>query len=292
MGPRAPTAAFEAASRRVFSMEAGLAAAHAHRAYRLDERVGSGSVAEVWRAVGSDDCTVALKLLRQELAGRRNAEALLDRELSVLERVSHPSIVSAGGMVAGNRLMPNPPRAARAIVLEWLGGGDLVSVAGAHAKHWIDAAIDIAAAIEHLHGFGIVHGDVKARNVLFDAGGRARLVDFSCAKPIGSRLRQAIGTATQQRPRLTGHRVSEDDDIFAFAALLHELLHGHPPFVKGSVSRLSKLSTSREWWSGVDSSGATDELASNISNLLGASVRTRSSEIGKIRGWLRAVRAQ
>lgn len=251
-------------------------------AYRIEERIGSGSVSEVWRARAPDGAIVAIKQLRPELAGQRRAHELLKREHRLLEHATHPAIVASSGFVAAERLEPAARRVSPAIVLEWLGGGDLVSLAGADPKHWVNAAIDMTAALRHLHGLGIVHGDVKARNVLFDEHDRARLVDFSCAMPAGTKLEHAIGTASQQKPRSGSHIVSEDDDIFAFAALLYELLAGQAPFVAAAG----------EWPGHGESSSAIDKLRRFVAKLLNRVARTVPRDLDEIGERLLAVRRE
>jgi serine/threonine protein kinase len=212
--------------------------------FRLDARVGRGVVAEVWRAAAPDDSSAALKFLKPEYAAHAAARDLLRREGRWLQELSHPSIVSSGGLVDGASVAMQPHPISEALVLEWLGGGDLVSLAGADPEHWIHAAIDVAAGLSYLHEYGLVHGDVKARNVLFDDAGKARLIDFSCALRLGTLLRRPHGTITQQRPRSDGHIVQVDDDVFAFAALLYELFTGRPPFAgdtSGSARPLRDL---------------------------------------------------
>ena len=73
-----------------------------------------------------------------------------------------------------------------ALALQYLPGGDLVSLAGVDPRHWLRAAYAVHAALTHLHSLGYAHRDVKARNVLFDARGRARLIDFASALPLGA----------------------------------------------------------------------------------------------------------
>jgi len=83
-------------------------------------------------------------------------------------------------------------------------------------------------ALRYLHRRGLVHRDLKARNVMLDTDGRARLIDFGSAAAIGSPWRAAGTTAEQRPPGYTGQLQSAGDDAYAFAALVFELLHGRP----------------------------------------------------------------
>src|SRR5690606_8940870 len=100
------------------------------------------------------------------------------REHRVLARIDHPHVVRALGFAERDGVA--------VLVTELLSGGDLVPLAGGPPAHWLPAARGVAAALRAVHAAGFVHGDVKARNVLFDAGGRAKLIDFGSARPIGA----------------------------------------------------------------------------------------------------------
>ncbi len=205
------------------------------------ERIGSGAITEVWLAAISDGTRVAVKRLAPKWAGHPAAARLLRDEVKWLAEASHPSIIRQLGWIdAESSSAPDESAfAGPAIVLEYLDGGDFVSLAGAAPEHWLAAACAIADALEYLHRRRIVHGDIKATNVLFDRSERPRLIDFSCARRAGEVTSYAIGTKSQQRSRSTGHIVSTDDDSFAFAALLFELLEGRPPFVDPAGRRAS-----------------------------------------------------
>ena len=82
----------------------------------------------------------------------------------------------------------------------------------------------------HVHGRGFVHGDVKTANVLLDADGGARLVDFGSAQPIGGRLPTAGSPYSISPERLEGAPATPADDVYAFGVMLYELVSGHPPF--------------------------------------------------------------
>jgi serine/threonine-protein kinase len=159
--------------------------------------------------------------------------ALVRAEAKWLAQFAHPHIVRCFGTIAPKDAQYDDGswNSRPGLVLELLDGGDLVGVAGLPVAHWRHAALAVLDALEYLHARDHVHGDVKARNVMFAADGSVRLVDFTSCLRCGFHCTAPIGTASQQRPRSRGHIVSEDDDLFAFAALLFELMAGRPAFV-------------------------------------------------------------
>jgi serine/threonine-protein kinase len=186
------------------------------------ERFGGGGSAELWRATEAGGRVVALKMLKSELRERPGARASLVREHELLRELEHPRIVATHGLVEVNGVP--------ALALEYLGGGDLASLIGAEPRHWLRAAADVAAALRFMHVRGFVHRDVKARNVLFDAADRARLVDFGSVLPIGAPVAYGGATAAHRAPHRAPGPVAPADDCYAFAALLYELLAGRLPY--------------------------------------------------------------
>jgi serine/threonine protein kinase len=164
--------------------------------------LGGGGTATVLHGEDAARRPVALKMLKRELARHPHAERLLEHEARMLASVRHPNVVACRGVV---RL----PDGRLALALDYLAGGDLVSLAGAAPALWADAALAVAAALGHCHARGVVHGDVRARNVLFAADDSARLVDFASAR----RVADGASPATDAR---------------AFAALVYELVTGAP----------------------------------------------------------------
>ena len=200
----------------------------------LGTRLHSGEVVDVYRgfargATGPADSEartaptpVAVKLTRERWRGHRGAIELVAREHRVLASIHHPHVVRPRGWAERGGVA--------ALVTEFLPGGDLVPLAGGPARHWLPAARAVASALAAVHSAGFVHGDVKARNVLFDAGGRAKLVDFGSAERIGAR--RGTGGRTRAHEPLTFElsTASPVEDAYAFAVLLYELLAGRLPF--------------------------------------------------------------
>jgi serine/threonine protein kinase len=188
----------------------------------LVERIALGPVAQVWRARSAQGHACIVKFPIEGLAEHRGAARLIEREWTLLKLASQPGVVTAVGLVdacTGPGLMT-----------EFLPGGDLVPLAGSDARHWAAAASDVAATVQGLHARGLVHRDLKLRNVLFDAGGRATLIDFALAGRIGDRGIGG-GTAAYRRPdQRGGDAATPAEDVYAFAVMIYELLRCVLPF--------------------------------------------------------------
>ncbi len=117
------------------------------------------------------------------------------------------------------------------LVFDWLANGSLDQFRGRSFATWLSRLPEVAAALAWLHGNGLVHGDVKASNVMLAADGRALLADFGNLLPIGATRNahaavSGFSASPQQRAQLPAQPA---DDIYGLGALLHELLYGQPP---------------------------------------------------------------
>lgn len=201
---------------------------------------------------------VVIKLLPPELAGEV-ALKRFKREIAVLVKLQHPHIVPIIGMGASDEMMWYVmPYIAGASLEERLRGGPMPLDAGLEALH------EIADALAHAHGIGVVHRDLKPANVLFQ-GGHAVLGDFGVAHARLEMLRSSSGTSlgamrkslASAAGRLTdkgfavgtpGYMAPEqfqgDDpadaraDVYALAMVGYEILTGRAPFAEYRGARL------------------------------------------------------
>lgn len=201
---------------------------------QLDELLHVGELTDVWRAVAAPSRSVAgrsiaLKMLQPRWLDHPGAVALLRREHRALARLRHPSIVETFGYVERSDRC--------AVSLEYVPCGDLVPLAGAEPRHWTGLVLDVVDALGHVHACGLVHGDVKARNVLIAATGHAKLVDFGSSVEIGQPLLRGGRTAAHlPRDVRLARRIAAESaqagpalDVYALAVLLYELLSGRLP---------------------------------------------------------------
>jgi len=195
----------------------------------VHEKIGSGASADVYKAWDAGLATpVALKLLRPEAAaaGLRSDEFL--REGRLLARISQRNVLR----VYGAAVHDGRP----GLWNEWIEGRALDAIveadgpfAGAEAVH---VGIELCAALAAIHAAGLVHGDVKASNVLRERGGRIVLADLGAAgapDTLNASLRtQATPTYLSPQSRDGAPRAAADD-LYALGVLLHFLSTGVYP---------------------------------------------------------------
>jgi serine/threonine-protein kinase len=207
--------------------------------YALRQRIESGAMAEVYLA---DDLQlgrqVAVKVLQAKQAGDPKAVERFRREARAAAALNHPNLVTVfdWGIDAGRPFL----------VMQYVAGSDLRHViAQRRTLPEVEAlrlAADIAAGLEVAHRHGIVHRDVKPRNVLVDPNGNALLADFGIAAPSDESAEDGsvYGTALYVSPeQALGQAVDGRGDLYSLGALLYELLTGAPPFTGETASEVA-----------------------------------------------------
>ncbi|MCB9891477.1 MAG: serine/threonine protein kinase [Planctomycetes bacterium] len=217
--------------------------------YEIEEQVGEGGFAQVYRAIQHEPVrrTVAIKMLKPGFHGATAIERFR-RESQLLASLDHPSIATifdAGQTVEG----------APFFVLEYVEGLPITTYCdeqGSSLEQRLEILIEVCEAVHHAHLKGLIHRDIKPGNVLVkrDAATRKplpRVIDFGIAKLLeeerdGRRDALAlrpIGTPAYVSPEQAGVGSSDVDvrtDIYSLGALLCELLTGEPPFPELATS--------------------------------------------------------
>lgn len=219
--------------------------------YLLEEPLGRGATGTVWRASqretagaeaavpGQPGETVAIKVLKEELASDPDIVMRFLRERSVLLRLTHPNIVRVRDLVVEGDLL--------ALVMDLVDGPDLHRYLRENGPLTPVAAAlltaQIADALAASHADGVVHRDLKPANVLLmQRGGEMHpmLTDFGIARladsPGLTRTQEFVGTPAYVAPESAeGRPQTSAVDIYGAGILLYELVTGRPPFSGGSA---------------------------------------------------------
>ncbi|MGW2828344.1 serine/threonine-protein kinase [Streptomyces sp. NPDC001286] len=219
--------------------------------YLLEEPLGRGATGTVWRArqretagaeaavPGQPGETVAIKVLKEELASDADIVMRFLRERSVLLRLTHPNIVRVRDLVVEGDLL--------ALVMDLVEGPDLHRYLRENGPFSpVGAALltaQIADALAASHADGVVHRDLKPANVLLARYGdrmHPMLTDFGIARladsPGLTRTHEFVGTPAYVAPESAeGRPQTSAVDIYGAGILLYELVTGRPPFNGGSA---------------------------------------------------------
>ena len=221
------------AATRASAVFSALAAALSPR-YRLEREVGSGGMATVYLARDlKHERDVAIKVFRADVAAVVGADRFLD-EIKTTAHLKHPHILPLfdSGSV----------ESALFYVMPFIDGESLRDRLRREARLPIAVTVrilrEVADALAHAHGRGIVHRDVKPDNVLI-ADRHVFLADFGVARALARHAEgvtitgtgMLIGTPAYMSPeQVTGGAVDHRTDVYAFGAMAYELLAGTPPF--------------------------------------------------------------
>jgi serine/threonine protein kinase len=220
--------------------------------YEVISAIGAGGMGEVYKARDTRlDRSVAIKVLPAHLSADPDFRARFDREARVISTLSHPNICTLHDV--------GSDRDVDFLVMEYLEGETLAERLARGAlpiDQVLRYAIEIAAALDRAHRSGIVHRDLKPGNIMLTKTG-AKLLDFGLAKPAdplnssapsaqsATALRpltaegSIIGTIQYMAPeQLEGREADPRTDIFAFGAILYEMVTGRRPFEAKSKASL------------------------------------------------------
>jgi serine/threonine protein kinase len=205
--------------------------------YDILDELGRGGMGVVYKAFHRNlKRMVALKIILPE-----NIESDIatlkrfKREAELHARLSHPNIVHVydSGEIDGIHFF----------AMDFVTGTQLSKMIGSpefKLHHRVAIVRQVAGALHHAHGHGVIHRDIKPDNIIVDAGWKANLVDFGIAKPTDmdgqeniTRQGLAVGTPHYMAPeqfRPTLGEVGAHTDVYSLGAVLYHTLVGRPPF--------------------------------------------------------------
>jgi serine/threonine protein kinase/Tol biopolymer transport system component len=239
--------------------------------YEVRAPLGKGGMGEVFLAtdtkLGRD---VALKVLPEDFAKDSERVARFRREAQVLASLNHPNIGAIYGLEEDNGHL--------FLVIELVEGEDLGKRLGRGRLPLEEAmafAVQIAAGLEEAHERGIVHRDLKPANVMITSDDKAKILDFGLARVLQEENVESrdsstsptltaamtgagaiLGTAAYMSPeQARGKRVDRRADIWAFGAILFEMLTGGKAFTGGTATdQIASVVKSEPDWTRLPSS--------------------------------------
>src|SRR5262245_21104854 len=195
--------------------------------YKVTGRIGAGAFGVVYRAVDEQlQREVAIKIVRPTKEEEADGDNLL-AEARLMARLSHPAIVpvfDVGQLNNGSVF----------IVSKLIEGQDLSRLMKSQRhshRQSAELVAQIADALDYAHGRGVVHRDVKPKNILINADGSPVLADFGLALQQseygrGARFAGTPAYMSPEQARLEGHRVDGRSDVYSLGTVLYELLTG------------------------------------------------------------------
>jgi serine/threonine protein kinase len=213
---------------------AGQPSPDAWGAYTITGEIGQGSYGTVYRALDADlGLELALKVIRPRDPGDQAAATVALQEARLLAQITHPNVVRIyGAERVGSEV---------GIAMELVQGQTLHRIVAAQGPFSANETMllggDLCRAVAAVHGARLLHGDIKANNVMRAQGGRTVLMDFGAGRDLKSmpnRTKRAAGTPLYLAPEvLSGGTPTVAADIYSIGVLLFYLstgtypVHGH-----------------------------------------------------------------
>jgi len=204
--------------------------------YALEEPMGVGGFAEVWKALETTaGRRVALKIFFDHVMSDPSQAAVFLHEARKQARLEHERVTPIYYCHLDPRNGPGPYY----IAMKLMPGGTLDALLRGRIQLPVPEALtiirDVLQGLDVAHAAGIIHRDIKPRNVLFDKRGRATLADFGIAKDLGAethtRIGTVMGTPEYMSPEQSmGQTVTRASDIYSVGVMLYEMLSGKPPY--------------------------------------------------------------
>ena len=269
--------------------------------YEILSPIGKGGMGEVYRAQDTKlDRDVAIKVLSEEFAKDKERLARFEREAKLLASLNHPNIASIYGLEESDGVT--------ALVLELVEGPTLaerIAEGPIPVEEVLPIAWQITEALEAGHQAGVIHRDVKPANVKVKEDGTVKVLDYGLAKALegdtpsgtaselsqsptltrhGTQVGVILGTAAYMSPeQAKGRRVDRRADVWAFGAVVYEMLTGKRAFAGDDVSEtLAFVLTKEPDWESIPVD-TPRPLLQALSVCLTKEVKLRARDIADVR---------
>lgn len=200
--------------------------------YEILQLIGRGGMGAVYKARDTElDRTVALKLIRPELARDPQILKRFKQELILARQVTHKNVIRIFDLGQSDGI--------KFITMDFVEGRDLHHSLLEKGKFPPEQAarimLQICRALEAAHSEGVIHRDLKPQNIMLDASGRVYVMDFGIARsaylPGMTQTGALIGTPEYMSPEQgRGEKLTERSDIFSLGIIFYELLTSKSPY--------------------------------------------------------------
>ena len=238
--------------------------------YKVLKKIGQGGMGVVYRAQDTNlSREVAIKVLPEQFTQDPQRLARFEREAKLLASLNHPNIAAIHSFEHSDEI--------HFLVLELVEGdtlADLLTKGPLPVEKALEVCRQIAEGVEAAHEKGVIHRDLKPANVKVTPEGKVKILDFGLAKAFEDEIPAAdisqsptlteemtragviLGTAAYMSPeQARGKQVNKQADIFAFGAILYELLTGRRAFQGETITEtLAKILEGEPDWKAVPQS--------------------------------------
>jgi serine/threonine protein kinase len=205
--------------------------------YQIIEELGKGGMGRIYRALDKEvNATVALKLIKPEIASDQKAIERFRNELKVTRDIAHKNVCRMYDLGREGK--------SYFITMEYVSGEDLKSLIRRAGIISIGKAISIinqvCEGLSEAHKLGVVHRDLKPHNIMIDREGNAKVMDFGIASILGVEgitvSGMMMGSPAYMSPeQAEGKEVDQRADLYSVGVILYEMVTGRVPFEGDTV---------------------------------------------------------
>src|SRR5271170_2230778 len=200
--------------------------------YEVVEILGQGGMGAVYKATDRElNRTVAIKVIRPDLARDRGIVDRFKQELLLAHQVTHRNVIRIYDLSEADGM--------KFITMEYVEGENLLTLLHEKKKFSAEEAVEImqqvCRALEAAHTVGVIHRDLKPQNIMRDHNGRVVVMDFGLARTLGgdgmTQSGALVGTMEYMSPeQALAQELDQRSDIFSLGVIFYELLSGAIPF--------------------------------------------------------------
>jgi serine/threonine protein kinase/Flp pilus assembly protein TadD len=210
------------------------------RRYQLIEELGMGGMGRVYRVLDKKlDEEIAFKVIRPEIAKRREVIARFSSELKLARQVVHRNVARMFDL--------NEDGGIHYITMEYVRGENLKrlirKVGRLSPGQAVPIACQISDGLAEAHRLGIIHHDLKPQNVMIDEEGQAKIMDFGLARLLAREGRDGLGSRSGSPAyiapeQISGRGLDGRADLYSLGVLIYEMLTGQIPFKAERVEEI------------------------------------------------------